>query len=66
MLADEYIEKFIHILQLLISIPVLDCRYTNIMDLLDKVRNTKDMKKDIVVNFSKQETIYHIEIKLKT
>ena len=55
MLADKCIEKFIHTLQLLISVPLLGCCYTDIKDLLDKARNIEDMKKDIVVNFPKQE-----------
>ena len=55
MSADEHIQKFICILQSLISAPLLGHCYTDIKDLLDKVKNIKDMKKDIVVNFLKQE-----------
>ena len=53
--ADRHIEKLICILQVLISVPLLGCHYTNIKDLLDQTRNIKDMKKDIIVNFLKQE-----------
>ena len=52
---DEYIEKFIHILQLLIFVLLFGCCYTNIKNLLDKARNIEDMKKDIMVNFPSQE-----------
>ena len=38
MLADEYIEKFICTLQLLIAAPLLGYYYINIKDLLDKAR----------------------------
>ena len=53
--ADERIEKFIRTLRPLISAPLLGRRYTDIKDLLDEARNIEDMKKDIVVNFPKQE-----------
>ena len=53
--ADKHIEKFIRTLQPLFSVPLFDRCYTNIKDLLDKARNIEDMKKDIVVNFLKQE-----------
>ena len=53
--ADEHIEKFIYILQPLISIPLLGHCYTDIKDLLDKAINIEDMKKDIIINFSKQK-----------
>ena len=55
MLANKYIEKFIHILESLIFAPQLGCCYIDIKDLLDKAKNIKDMKKDIIVNFPKQE-----------
>ena len=53
--ADERIKKFIHTLQPLIFTPLLGRYYTDIINLLDKARNIQDMKKNIVVNFSKQE-----------
>ena len=53
--ADKHIEKFIRTLQPLIFASLLSRRYTDIKNLLDKARNIKDMKKDIVVNFLKQE-----------
>ena len=55
MSADKCIKKFICTLWPLISAPLFDCLYTNINNLLDKARNIKDMKKDIVINFPKQE-----------
>ena len=53
--ADKHIEKFICTLRPLISTPLLSHYYTDIKDLLDKARNIEDIKKDIVVNFPKQE-----------
>ena len=53
--VDERIEKFICILQSLISTPLFGCRYTDIKDLLNKARNIKNMKKNIVINFPKQK-----------
>ena len=55
MLIDEYIKKFICILWLLISVPLFGHYYIDIKNLLNKARNIEDMKKDIVVNFPKQE-----------
>ena len=54
-LLDKRIKKFIRTLQLLISAPLLGRYYIDIKNLLDKARNIKDMKKDIIVNFPKQE-----------
>ena len=53
--ADKLIKKFIHILQLLIFVSLLGRHYTNIKNLLNKARNIEDMKKNTVVNFSKQK-----------
>ena len=39
----------------MIFAPLLDCRYTDIKDLLDEARNIEDIKKDIMVKFPKQE-----------
>ena len=39
----------------MISASLLGRCYTDIKDLLDEARNIEDMKKDIVVNFPKQE-----------
>ena len=39
----------------MIVILQFNCYYTNIKILLDTAKNIEDMKKDIVVNFSKQE-----------
>ena len=53
--ANKCIKKFIRTLKLLIFASLLGCCYTNIKNLLDKAKNIKDIKKNIVVNFSKQK-----------
>ena len=51
--ADKKIEKFICILSLLISNPLLGRKYTDIKILLDKAKSIEEIKKDINGNFPK-------------
>ena len=57
MLVDKFIKKFICILQLLILAPLSDYHYTDIKNLLDKARNIKNIKKNIMIDFLKQKKL---------